>query len=159
MRVAVPAEPPVLQDLPGRALRDLAGSCGFWPGVELEEQIKTVRAGTWAPPEQPAAGDDSDPTFRTYAASWLEDNMLEPRGPRDARRRRPARPARRGETDKAVEVAALRRQGLTHPGIAQRLSIATSTAHYAGMQPVAVVRVAAGGELGPQGRGSVMRSR
>ena len=34
------------------------------------------------------------------------------------------------ETDKAVEVANLRRQGLTYPQIAERLSIATSTAHY-----------------------------
>ena len=35
-----------------------------------------------------------------------------------------------GETDKAVEVANLRRQGLTYPQIAERLSIAASTAHY-----------------------------
>ena len=215
--------------------------------VELEEQIKTVQAGTWAPPEQPAAGDDSDPTFRTYASSWLEDNMLEwrPRTVTDVKwrleshllpligedrlstfdiprvtevkttllkesrriaerrdagiidrdahnlplrplsnesinkclallsrilddavergylRDNPARRVKRlryhrprrpilephevramleaadrldrraaGETDKAVEVAALRRQGLTYPEIAERLSIATSTAHY-----------------------------
>ena len=45
--------------------------------VELEEQIKTIQAGTWAPPEQAAPSDDNDPTFRTYASSWLEDNMLE----------------------------------------------------------------------------------
>ena len=45
--------------------------------VELEEQIKGVEAGTWVPPEPVAPGDDSDPTFRTYASSWLEDNMLE----------------------------------------------------------------------------------
>lgn len=45
--------------------------------VELEEQIKAVQAGTWAPPEQPAVGEDSDPTFRAYASSWLEDTMLE----------------------------------------------------------------------------------
>jgi len=45
--------------------------------VELEEQIKTVHAGTWGPPERPAAGDGGDPTFRTDASSWLEDNMLE----------------------------------------------------------------------------------
>jgi hypothetical protein len=45
--------------------------------VELAEQIKGVQAGTWAPPEPVAASDASDPTFRTYASSWLEDNMLE----------------------------------------------------------------------------------
>ena len=215
--------------------------------VELEEQIKTVQAGTWAPPEQPAPGDDGDPTFRTYASSWLEDNMLEwrPRTVTDVKwrleshllpligedrlstfdiprvtdvkttllkesrriaerrdagvierdahnmplrplsnesinkciallsrilddavergylRDNPARRVKRlryhrprrpilephevramleaadrldrraaGETDKAVEVASLRRQGLTYPEIAERLSIATSTAHY-----------------------------
>jgi len=45
--------------------------------VELEEQIKAVRAGTWTRPEPTAAADDSDPTFRMFASSWLEDNMLE----------------------------------------------------------------------------------
>ncbi|MFP5364637.1 MAG: tyrosine-type recombinase/integrase [Thermoleophilia bacterium] len=45
--------------------------------VELEEQIKAVRAGAWTRPEPPAATDDSDPTFRMFASSWLEDNMLE----------------------------------------------------------------------------------
>src|SRR5690349_11874745 len=45
--------------------------------VELEEQIKAVQAGTSAPAEPVAPGDASDPTFRTYASSWLEDNMLE----------------------------------------------------------------------------------
>ena len=34
-------------------------------------------AGTWAAPAQPAVGDESDPTFRAYASSWLEDNALE----------------------------------------------------------------------------------
>jgi hypothetical protein len=29
--------------------------------VELEEQIKTVQAGTWAPPERAARGDDGRP--------------------------------------------------------------------------------------------------
>lgn len=45
--------------------------------VELEEQIKTVQAGTWAPVEQAPPADVGDPTFRAYASSWLEDNMLE----------------------------------------------------------------------------------
>jgi len=45
--------------------------------VELEEQIKAVQAGTWAAPAQPAVGEESDPTFRAYASSWLEDNALE----------------------------------------------------------------------------------
>ena len=46
--------------------------------VELEEQIKAVRAGTWAPPDPtPRHGDETDPTFRAFASSWLEDNMLE----------------------------------------------------------------------------------
>jgi integrase len=46
--------------------------------VELEEQNKAVQAGTWAPPDlTPATGDETDPTFRAYASSWLEDNMLE----------------------------------------------------------------------------------
>lgn len=46
--------------------------------VELEEQTKAVQAGTWTPPDLlPTAGEDSDPTFRAYASSWLEDNMLE----------------------------------------------------------------------------------
>ncbi|MEA2189102.1 MAG: hypothetical protein QOK16_4113, partial [Solirubrobacteraceae bacterium] len=215
--------------------------------VELEEQIKTVQAGSWAPPEQPAAGDDGDPTFRAYASSWLEDNMLEwrPRTVTDVKwrleshllpligddrlstfdipsvtavkttllkesrriaerrdagvverdahnmplrplstesinkclallsrilddavergylRDNPARRVKRlryyrprrpilephevramleaadrldrrtaGETAKALEVADLRRQGLSYPAIAERLSIATSTAHY-----------------------------
>lgn len=45
--------------------------------VELEEQIKAVRAGTWTRPEPPAAADESDPTFRMFASSWLEDSTLE----------------------------------------------------------------------------------
>ena len=46
--------------------------------VELEEQNKAVQVGTWAPPDlTPATGDETDPTFRAYASSWLEDNMLE----------------------------------------------------------------------------------
>jgi len=45
--------------------------------VELEEQIKAVQAGTWAAPARPAVGEESDPTFRAYASSWLEDNALE----------------------------------------------------------------------------------
>jgi integrase len=46
--------------------------------VELEEQNKAVQAGTWSPPDlMPATCDESDPTFRAYASSWLEDNMLE----------------------------------------------------------------------------------
>jgi integrase len=46
--------------------------------VELEEQNKAVQVGTWAPPDlTPDIGDETDPTFRAYASSWLEDNMLE----------------------------------------------------------------------------------
>ena len=46
--------------------------------VELEEQVKAVAAGTWArPDDRPDARQDSDPTFRAFASSWLEDNMLE----------------------------------------------------------------------------------
>jgi hypothetical protein len=35
-----------------------------------------------------------------------------------------------GVTDKVLQVAELRREGLTYPQIASRLSIALSTAHY-----------------------------
>ena len=46
--------------------------------VELEEQQAAVRAGTWTPPDAARApATTSDPTFRAYASSWLEDNMLE----------------------------------------------------------------------------------
>ena len=45
--------------------------------VELEEQIKAVQAGTWAPLEEPVVGEEGDPTFRSYASSWLEDRMLD----------------------------------------------------------------------------------
>ncbi len=44
--------------------------------VELEEQIKAIAAGTWSLPAQPTGGEE-DPTFRAFASSWLEDNMLE----------------------------------------------------------------------------------
>ena len=45
--------------------------------VELEEHSAAVQAGSWTKPDLPATGDEGDPTFRVYASSWLEDNMLE----------------------------------------------------------------------------------
>ena len=48
--------------------------------VALEEQLAEIRAGTWQRAELaagPGAGEQSDLTFRAYASSWLEDNMLE----------------------------------------------------------------------------------
>jgi len=45
--------------------------------VEFEEQIKAVQAGTWAPLEESVVGEEGDPTFRSYASSWLEDRVLE----------------------------------------------------------------------------------
>ncbi len=45
--------------------------------VALEEHQDAVRAGTWTPPDQTVATPEEDPTFRTFASSWLEDNMLE----------------------------------------------------------------------------------
>ena len=62
-----------------RALGDR--SQGWTPGralVALEERLEAVRAGTWKRPQEPRVGDD-DPTFRLFASSWLEDNMLERR--------------------------------------------------------------------------------
>jgi integrase len=44
--------------------------------VALEERLEAVRAGTWKRPQDLRVGDD-DPTFRLFASSWLEDNMLE----------------------------------------------------------------------------------
>jgi integrase len=44
--------------------------------VALEEQLDAIRAGRWPAPDAPAAVPD-DPTFRAFASSWLEDNMLE----------------------------------------------------------------------------------
>ena len=44
--------------------------------VALEERLEAVRAGTWKRPQEQRVGDD-DPTFRLFASSWLEDNMLE----------------------------------------------------------------------------------
>jgi len=44
--------------------------------VALEEQLDAIRAGRWPVPDAPAAVPD-DPTFRAFASSWLEDNMLE----------------------------------------------------------------------------------
>jgi hypothetical protein len=43
----------------------------------LSEQLAGVRAGTWKAAEPVAAGETDDPTFRVFASSWLEDNMLE----------------------------------------------------------------------------------
>ena len=46
--------------------------------VALEEQLATVRTGTWRPSDEPDARSEADdPTFRAFASSWLEDNMLE----------------------------------------------------------------------------------
>lgn len=46
--------------------------------VELEEQIKAIRAGTWThPDQQPATSLQRDPTFRIFASAWLSDSMLE----------------------------------------------------------------------------------
>jgi integrase len=45
--------------------------------VELEEHSAAVQAGSWTKPDLPATGNEGDPTFRVYASSWLEDNMLE----------------------------------------------------------------------------------
>ena len=48
--------------------------------VALEEQLAEIRAGTWQRAELaagPGVGEDNDLTFRAYASSWLEDNMLE----------------------------------------------------------------------------------
>jgi len=45
--------------------------------VALEEHLDAVRAGTWTLPDQTVATPEEDPTFRTFASSWLEDNMLE----------------------------------------------------------------------------------
>jgi integrase len=45
--------------------------------VELETHSAAVQAGSWTKPDLPAAGHEDDPTFRVYASSWLEDNMLE----------------------------------------------------------------------------------
>ena len=46
--------------------------------IALEEQLATVRIGTWRPPDEPDARSEADaPTFRTFASSWLEDNLLE----------------------------------------------------------------------------------
>jgi hypothetical protein len=56
---------------------------GWTPGramVALEEQLAEIRAGTWQRAELaagPTAGEENDLTFRAYASSWLEDNMLE----------------------------------------------------------------------------------
>jgi integrase len=65
----------------GRRERERLGtdSEGWTPGralVALEERLEAVRAGTWKRPQQQIVGDD-DPTFRMFASSWLEDNMLE----------------------------------------------------------------------------------
>ena len=43
-------------------------------------QLAEIRAGTWQRAELaagPSAGEENDLTFRAYASSWLEDNMLE----------------------------------------------------------------------------------
>lgn len=45
--------------------------------VALEDQLASIDAGTWSRPQPSASGDEHDPTFRAYASSWLEDNMLE----------------------------------------------------------------------------------
>lgn len=48
--------------------------------VALEEQLAEIRAGTWQRAElaaDPSAGEENDLTFRAYASSWLEDNVLE----------------------------------------------------------------------------------
>ncbi len=48
--------------------------------VALEEQLAEIRAGTWRRAELaggPGVGEENDLTFRAYASSWLEDNMLE----------------------------------------------------------------------------------
>ena len=48
--------------------------------VALEEQLAEIRAGIWQRAELaagPSAGEENDLTFRAYASSWLEDNMLE----------------------------------------------------------------------------------
>ena len=47
--------------------------------VALEEQLAEIRAGTWQRAELAAgpSSEDNDLTFRAYASSWLEDNMLE----------------------------------------------------------------------------------
>ncbi len=198
---------------------------GWTPGRAmgaLEEQLAEIRAGTWQRAELvagPGAGEEDDLTFRAYASSWLEDNMLEwrPSTVRDVkwrmeshllphvgevrlstfditrvtavkttllkesrrtserleagvvergylrdnpgrrvrrlRHRTPRRPVlephevramfeaadrldRRatGVTDKVLQVAEVRREGLTYPQIASRLSIALSTAHYRQMR-------------------------
>ena len=65
----------------GRRERERLGTDreGWTPGralVALEERLDAVRAGTWKRPQQALGGDD-DPTFRMFASSWLEDNMLE----------------------------------------------------------------------------------
>ena len=65
----------------GRRERERLGTDreGWTPGralVALEERLEAVRAGTWKRPQEPRVGDD-DPTFRLFASSWLEDNMLE----------------------------------------------------------------------------------
>lgn len=52
------------RETPGRAL------------VALEERLEAVRAGTWKRPHEQRVG-DADPTFRLFASSWFEDNMLE----------------------------------------------------------------------------------
>lgn len=44
--------------------------------VALEEQLDAIRAGRWTAPDATVVESD-DPTFRAFASSWLEDNMLE----------------------------------------------------------------------------------
>jgi hypothetical protein len=70
------------QNLDDRDLRDLTGGLRDLPGFRpsdglLEEHGAAVQAGSWRKPELPACGDEGDPTFRAYASSWLEDNLLE----------------------------------------------------------------------------------
>jgi integrase len=65
----------------GRRRRVRLGTdCEGWTNgramVALEEQLDAIRAGHWKPPDAPAA-EPEDPTFRAFASSWLEDNMLE----------------------------------------------------------------------------------
>jgi len=55
---------------------------GWTPGamVALEEHLAAIRAGTWRHRDQataPSVGEEKDLTFRAFASSWLEDNMLE----------------------------------------------------------------------------------